>query len=66
MSRSHITVRAAGASDVADLVVLWDELKRCGAFERSARDSRRRPHDRRASASAAQPSERSHPARLPR
>jgi GNAT superfamily N-acetyltransferase len=32
MSRSHITVRAAGASDVADLVVLWDELKRCGAL----------------------------------
>jgi len=32
MSRSHITVRAAGASDVADLVVLWGELKRCGAL----------------------------------
>jgi GNAT superfamily N-acetyltransferase len=32
MSRSHITVRAAGESDVADLVVLWGELKRCGAL----------------------------------
>ena len=32
MSRSHIAVRAAGVSDVADLVALWGELKRCGAF----------------------------------
>lgn len=32
MTRSHISVRAAGESDVADLVQLWAELKRCGAL----------------------------------
>lgn len=32
MSRSHVTVRVAGESDVADLVLLWAELKRCGAL----------------------------------
>ena len=32
MTRSHITVRAAGESDVAALVVLWEELKRYGAL----------------------------------
>lgn len=32
MTRSHITVRAAGESDVAQLVLLWAELKRCGAL----------------------------------
>jgi GNAT superfamily N-acetyltransferase len=32
VTRSHITVRAAGESDVAALVVLWDELKRYGAL----------------------------------
>ena len=32
MTRSHITVRAADESDLADLVQLWAELKRCGAL----------------------------------
>lgn len=32
MTRSHISVRAADESDVADLVQLWAELKRCGAL----------------------------------
>jgi GNAT superfamily N-acetyltransferase len=32
VTRSHITVRAAGESDVAALVVLWAELRRCGAL----------------------------------
>jgi GNAT superfamily N-acetyltransferase len=32
VTRSHITVRAAGESDVAALVVLWEELKRYGAL----------------------------------
>jgi GNAT superfamily N-acetyltransferase len=32
VTRSHITVRAAGESDVAALVVLWGELKRYGAL----------------------------------
>lgn len=32
MTRSHITVRAAGESDLAELVVLWGELKRCGGL----------------------------------
>jgi len=32
VTRSHITVRAAGDADVADLVLLWAELKRCGAL----------------------------------
>jgi GNAT superfamily N-acetyltransferase len=32
VSRSHITVRAASEADVADLVLLWAELKRCGAL----------------------------------
>ncbi len=32
MTRSHIAVRAADESDLADLVYLWDELKRCGAL----------------------------------
>ena len=32
MTRSHITVRAAGEADLADLVVLWAELKQCGAL----------------------------------
>jgi GNAT superfamily N-acetyltransferase len=32
VTRSHITVRAAGEADVADLVLLWAELKRCGAL----------------------------------
>jgi GNAT superfamily N-acetyltransferase len=32
VTRSHITVRAAGESDLADLVLLWAELKRCGAL----------------------------------
>ncbi|HEY0870720.1 MAG TPA: GNAT family N-acetyltransferase [Acidothermaceae bacterium] len=32
MTRSHITVRAAGEPDVAALVVLWEELKRYGGL----------------------------------
>ena len=32
MTRSHITVRAADESDLSDLVLLWAELKRCGAL----------------------------------
>lgn len=32
MTRSHITVRAAEEADLPDLVVLWAELKRCGAL----------------------------------
>jgi GNAT superfamily N-acetyltransferase len=32
MTRSHISVRAAGEADLADLVLLWGELKRCGAL----------------------------------
>jgi GNAT superfamily N-acetyltransferase len=32
VTRSHITVRAAGESDVAALVVLWEQLKRYGAL----------------------------------
>jgi GNAT superfamily N-acetyltransferase len=32
VTRSHITVRPATESDVADLVQLWAELKRCGAL----------------------------------
>ena len=32
MTRSHITVRVADESDLPDLVVLWAELKRCGAL----------------------------------
>jgi GNAT superfamily N-acetyltransferase len=32
VTRSHITVRAADDADVADLVLLWAELKRCGAL----------------------------------
>jgi GNAT superfamily N-acetyltransferase len=32
VSRSHVTVRVAGEADVADLVLLWGELKRCGAL----------------------------------
>jgi GNAT superfamily N-acetyltransferase len=32
VTRSHIAVRAADESDLADLVMLWAELKRCGAL----------------------------------
>ncbi|MGH8891642.1 MAG: GNAT family N-acetyltransferase, partial [Acidothermaceae bacterium] len=32
MTRSHISVRVADESDLPDLVVLWAELKRCGAL----------------------------------
>jgi GNAT superfamily N-acetyltransferase len=32
VTRSHIAVRAADESDLADLVFLWEELKRCGAL----------------------------------
>ena len=32
VTRSHIAVRAADESDLADLVFLWDELRRCGAL----------------------------------
>jgi GNAT superfamily N-acetyltransferase len=32
VTRSHIAVRAADESDLADLVCLWDELRRCGAM----------------------------------
>ena len=32
VTRSHISVRAADETDVADLVLLWAELKRCGAL----------------------------------
>src|SRR5665213_2294183 len=32
VTRSHISVRAADDTDVADLVSLWAELKRCGAL----------------------------------
>lgn len=32
MTRSHIAVRAADESDLADLVFLWAELRRCGAL----------------------------------
>ncbi len=32
MTRSHITVRAAGESDLTDVVALWSELKSCGAL----------------------------------
>jgi GNAT superfamily N-acetyltransferase len=32
VTRSHISVRSADESDLADLVQLWAELKRCGAL----------------------------------
>lgn len=32
MTRSHITLRAAGEGDLPALVVLWSELKRCGVL----------------------------------
>lgn len=32
MTRSHITVRPADERDLADLVKLWGELRRCGAL----------------------------------
>jgi GNAT superfamily N-acetyltransferase len=32
VTRSHITVRAAAESDLAEVVVLWSELKHCGAL----------------------------------
>jgi GNAT superfamily N-acetyltransferase len=32
VTRFHITVRAAGESDLADLVALWGELRQCGAL----------------------------------
>jgi GNAT superfamily N-acetyltransferase len=32
LTRSHITVRPAGEADLAALVVLWGELKRCGGL----------------------------------
>lgn len=32
MTRFHTTVRAADEHDVADLVMLWSELRRCGAL----------------------------------
>jgi ribosomal protein S18 acetylase RimI-like enzyme len=32
VTRSHITVRAADESDLADVVLLWSELKHCGAL----------------------------------
>ena len=65
VTRSHIAVRAADESDLADLVLLWAELKRCGAFGSAGRADRRRT-DRRAGAPAAQPAERPDLARLDR
>jgi GNAT superfamily N-acetyltransferase len=32
VTRSHITVRAADESDLGEVVVLWSELKHCGAL----------------------------------
>jgi GNAT superfamily N-acetyltransferase len=32
VTRSHLAVRAADEADLADLVLLWDELRRCGAL----------------------------------